>query len=64
MSYLDLVMLTIGFMIVAFAATVTIKALGALLQLNWSEFLAGLGAIGIAFIANAIGCLLIWGALK
>lgn len=64
MSYLDLVMLTSGFMIVAFAVIVTVRALGELFQLDWSEFLAGLGAIGVAFIANAIGCLLIWGALK
>ena len=64
MSYLDLIMFTSGFTIVAFAATVTIKALGELFQSNWLDFFAGLGAIGIAFIANAIGCILIWGALK
>lgn len=63
MSYLDLVMLTSGFMIVAFASIVTIRALGKLLQLDWSEFLAALGAIGIASIANALGCFLIWEVL-
>ena len=64
MSYLDLIMFTSGFMIVAFATTVTIRSLGELFRLDWTEFLAGLGAIVIAFIVNAIGCLLIWGALQ
>jgi hypothetical protein len=64
MSCLDLIMFTSGFTMVAFATIVTIKALGELFQFNWEEFFAGLGAIGIAFIVNAIGCILMWGALK
>lgn len=64
MSYLDLVMLTSGLMIVAFAAIVTIRGLGELFQLDLSEFMAGLSALGIAFMINAIGCLLIWEALR